>query len=254
MKNAFVILYGVAAYFIFLISFLYAIGFVGDFIVPKTINTGDVIGFWPALWINVGLLSLFAIQHSVMARPAFKRWWTRFVPASIERSTYVLATSITLLGIFWLWQPMNAVVWEVENAPATIIIYGIFALGWLIVFFSTFMINHFDLFGLKQVYEYVKGIEPKPGKLKITFLYQIVRHPIMLGFIIAFWATPVMTAGHLLFALVTTSYIWVAVGYLEERDLVKMHGDDYREYQKKVPMLIPIPKQKRQKGESLEVT
>ena len=245
MKKAISFIYGIVAYVIFLGTFSYAIGFVGDFWVPKTIDSGTEADFWIALGTNVILMTLFALQHSIMARPSFKKWWTRLVPKPIERSTYVLLASLALILLYWKWVPMKTVVWEVTDPTAVAILYGLFAVGWLIVLLATFMINHFDLFGLKQVYEYLKSIEPKPVEFKLTLFYRIVRHPIMLGFIIAFWAIPVMTLGHLIFAVTTTCYILVAISYLEERDLVKMHGESYREYQRTVPKIIPFSKGKK---------
>lgn len=242
MKRVIIFLYGFIAYVLFLGTFLYAIVFVGDFLVPKTINTGPETPFAKALVINLALLSAFALQHSIMARPGFKRWWTQFVHPAIERSTYVLMTNLVLMLLYWQWRPMPAIVWELQNEMAVNVMYSIFALGWLIVLLSTFMINHFDLFGLKQVYEYLKNITPKPISFKQPALYQVVRHPIMLGFIIGFWATPVMTMGHLVFAVTTTLYIIIAVKFLEERDLRNIHEDAYVEYQKRVPMLIPFLK------------
>lgn len=247
MKKAVVALYGLLAYGVFLAAFLYAIAFVGDFLVPKTINSGTPEDTTTSVLINLGLMSLFALQHSIMARPGFKKWWTGLIPRVAERSTYVLLASSLLFLLYWQWRPMPTVVWEVESEVGVLALNTLFALGWLIVLLATFMINHFDLFGLKQVYDYVKNIEPRRPEFKLRMLYQIVRHPIMLGFIIAFWATPVMTAGHLLFAATTTAYIYVAVAFLEERDLLKIFGDQYREYQKNVPMLLPFSKWKRGK-------
>jgi protein-S-isoprenylcysteine O-methyltransferase Ste14 len=235
------------AYVVFLAAFLYAIAFVGDFLAPKTINTGAEYDTMSSVLVNLALMSLFALQHSIMARPAFKRWWTRVIPKSIERSTYVLLASLILFLLYWQWRPMTSVVWEVQNETGIMVINALFILGWLVVLLSTFMINHFDLFGLRQVYHYVKSIEPRPTEFKLTMFYRIVRHPIMLGFIITFWATPVMTAGHLLFASVTTVYIYVAVAFLEERDLIKMFGEEYREYRRNVPMLIPFTKVRKSK-------
>ncbi|CAN5480407.1 isoprenylcysteine carboxylmethyltransferase family protein [soil metagenome] len=240
MKRIIAFLYGIIAYIIFLVSFLYAIVFVGDFLVPKTINTGTETPFTQALIINLAVLPVFALQHSIMARPGFKKWWMQIIHPAIERSTYVLLSSLALILIYWQWRPMTTVVWEVQNETAIAVLYGVFALGWLIVLLSTFMINHFDLFGLKQVYEYFRNLDPKPIPFKMSFLYGIIRHPLMLGFIIAFWATPVMTVGHLIFSLTTTIYILVAVKFLEERDLRKIHGEQYEKYQKEVPMLIPF--------------
>lgn len=245
MKKILTLIYGIIAYIIFLGAFLYAIPFVGDFFVDKTINTGVASPFGQALLINLVLLTIFALQHSIMARPGFKEWWTQIIPKPIERSTYVLLSSLALILLYWQWQPMQTVVWEVQHEAGVMTLYTLFGVGWLIVLLSTFMINHFDLFGLKQVYEYLKGIEPQPIPFKVSFFYRIVRHPIMLGFIIAFWAVPVMTVGHLVFAITTTLYILIAVKFLEERDLRRIHGEQYVEYQKQVPMLIPFTKRKK---------
>jgi protein-S-isoprenylcysteine O-methyltransferase Ste14 len=240
MKKVATLLFGIIAYVVFLAAFLYAIGFVGDMVVPKTINTGTSTNFLHALITDLILLSLFAIQHSVMARPGFKKWWTTIVGSAIERSIYVLLASLILFLLYWKWQPMEGVIWQIENTVAKTILHGLFGIGWLIVLLSTFMINHFELFGLKQVYENLKSIEPRPVAFKLSLFYSIVRHPIMLGFIIAFWSTPHMTLGHLIFSATTTVYILVAITYLEERDLVKMHGVQYKEYQSKVPKIIPF--------------
>ena len=245
MKRFLAAAYALVSYVVFLAAFLYAIGFVGNLLVPKSIDSGQGSDLFTALLVNLGLMSLFALQHSIMARPAFKRAWTRIIPAVIERSTYVLLSSLILFLLYWQWRPLTDVIWQVESGFLTALLLGLFALGWFIVLISTFMISHFDLFGLRQVYAYVKKIEPQPLRFRLTMLYSIVRHPIMLGFIIAFWATPQMTVGHLLFAAVTTAYIFVAVAFLEERDLIAMHGEDYREYQRKVPMLIPFTKSKK---------
>jgi len=242
MKKTFEFIYGIFAYIIFLIAFLYAVGFVGNFIVPKAIDSGTETSFLQALLVNSLVFGLFVLQHSVMARPAFKKWIKRIIGPAIERSTFVLLTSLILLLIFWQWQPIKTVVWEVENETLAAVLTGVFFIGWLIVFLSTFMINHFELFGLKQIFENLKNKQSQSHVLQVNFFYKIVRHPIMLGFIIAFWATPLMTVGHLVFSLATTIYIIVAVKYLEERDLRKLIGKEYEEYQKKVPMLIPFMK------------
>jgi protein-S-isoprenylcysteine O-methyltransferase Ste14 len=236
-------IYGSLSYILFFVVFLYAIGFVGDMVVPKTINSGaDMTANWPtAVIINLILLTIFALQHSIMARPGFKKWWTKFIPWSIERSTYVLLSSLALILIYYFWQPLQSVIWHVDNPAGANILTALFWLGWLIVLASTFMISHFELFGLKQVYMNLKQKQLSPPEFKMPMLYQFVRHPIMLGFIIAFWATPHMTAGHLLFAAVTTAYILVALQF-EERDLMKMFGERYREYRKKVPMVFPFTK------------
>ncbi len=240
MKKTISFLYGIIAYAIFLVAFLYAIGFVGNFFVPKAIDTGTEGAFLPSLLINALLLSQFALQHSIMARPAFKRWWTGIIGSVVERSTYVLLSSLSLLLIYWQWQPMLTTVWKVESPLGINVLYGLYGLGWLIVFLSTFMINHFELFGLKQVFENARNIQAEEQSFKVSYFYGIVRHPIMLGFLIAFWSTPVMTLGHLVFSITTTLYIFVAVKFLEERDLLKTHGQAYIDYKKKVPMIIPI--------------
>lgn len=234
--------YAVVCYAIFLVAFLYAIGFVGNIFVPRSIDISpSTLGTGLAVLLNSALLGVFAVQHSVMARPGFKRWWTQMVPEHLERSTYVLLASAILLGIFWCWAPITTVVWAVGSPLLRELIWGVFALGWLVVLTSTFMIDHFDLFGLRQVYHYLNGKGPQPPEFKTKFFYGLVRHPIMSGFIIAFWAAPTMTAGHLLFAAATTGYILIGTR-LEERDLVATLGERYQEYQRKVPALVPLPR------------
>lgn len=244
MKKSIILLYGIAAYFVFLIAFLYAIGFVGNIMVPKSIDSGTETTLFTSLFINIILLSVFALQHSIMARPAFKKWFTTIISPAMERSTYILLSSLALLLIYWQWQPITTIVWETENTVISSIITGIFFLGWLIVLLSTFMINHFELFGLAQIFDNLKNRQTPNPKFQTNYLYKIVRHPIMLGFIIAFWATTTMTVGHLLFTTVTTIYILIAVKYLEEKDLRKFIGEKYETYQKEVPMIVPFTKNK----------
>ena len=241
LSRAIALLYGVVAYAVFFCTFLYAIGFVEGLLVPKAIDDGAVGPLVPALIVNVLLMSVFAIQHSVMARPAFKRWWTRFVPKSIERSTYVLLASLALVLLFWQWQPIPQMVWQVTDPVLATAIVALSCFGWVLVLFSTFLINHFELFGVHQVVNNMRGHDMPAAHFKTPVLYKVVRHPIYLGFIIAFWAAPTMSVGHLLFAAVTTAYIFVGI-FLEERDLVVLFGDEYRRYRARVGMLIPFRK------------
>jgi protein-S-isoprenylcysteine O-methyltransferase Ste14 len=232
------LIYGIFAYVVFLATFLYAIGFVGGIYVPKSIDVGNLAPLSRALPTDVLLLGLFALQHSVMARPAFKRVWTTIIAASIERSTFVLASSLVLILLFWQWRPMPALVWQTTNPAGQTVLHALFFAGWLLVLASTFMIDHFDLFGLRQVWLNFCGLEYTSLSFSTGGLYRYVRHPIMLGFVIAFWATPTMSVGHLLFALATTGYILIAL-QLEEHDLVRFFGDSYREYRQRVPMVLP---------------
>ena len=235
--------YGLACYAVFLASFLYSIGFVGNLIVPKTIDSVPSATLPEAVAVDVVLLGLFAVQHSVMARPGFKDVWTRIVPRPVERSTYVLISSLLLALLCWRWQAIPAVVWEATAPALKAFLQAMFALGWLIVLLSTFMINHFDLFGLRQVYLRLRGLDYTPLSFTQRALYKFVRHPIMLGFLVAFWSTPVMTLGHLLFALATTGYIFIGI-FLEERDLRRAHGEAYERYRREASMILPLSRRK----------
>ena len=234
-----VFVYGVLSYAVFFGTFLYAAGFVGNLFVPKSLDSPPEQPFATALAINLVLLGIFAVQHSVMARPWFKRALTRLVPQAAERSTYVLASSVALILLFWQWQPLGGVVWQIEHPLARAATYAAFAFGWLLVLATTFLINHFDLFGLRQVWLHLRGREYTGLRFVTPGPYRLVRHPLYVGWLFAFWATPVMTATHLLFALATTAYILAAI-QLEERDLVHAHPE-YRDYRKRVPMLVPVP-------------
>lgn len=243
MKRSLVLLYGIIAYIAFFGTILYAIGFVGNLVVPKTIDGTPQVPIGKAILINSALLLLFALQHSIMARPAFKRRWTKIVPEPMERSTFVIFTCICLFLLMWQWQPMGGIIWSVENPMAKAILTAVYFIGWGIVFISTFMINHFDLFGLRQVWLYFRGEEYKPLPFRVPLFYRFVRHPLYFGFLIAFWATPVMTVAHLFFAVMTTGYILTAIQF-EEKDLVTHFGEKYISYKKKLPMIIPFMKKK----------
>ncbi|HEY6125116.1 MAG TPA: isoprenylcysteine carboxylmethyltransferase family protein [Steroidobacteraceae bacterium] len=242
-KRLSIFLYGVVSYAVFFLTFLYAIGFVGNFAVPRTLDGAPASDLTTALLVNLGLLGLFAIQHSVMARPAFKRWFTKLVPESAERSTYVLLSSVALIAMFYGWQPLGGVVWTVTDATARGVIWGCFAFGWLLVLVSTFLINHFDLFGLRQVWLQLMGRPYTHLEFRTPALYRLVRHPLYVGWFFAFWATPTMTVSHLVFALATTGYILIAI-QLEERDLIAHFGQTYRDYKKRVPMLVPFTRKR----------
>ena len=232
-----ILFYAILSYGVFLVSNLYALGFVGNYLVPKSIDVGERTNLSEAIVVNLLLLGLFAIQHSIMARPAFKQWWTKIIPVACERSTYVLLSSLIQLLLFWQWRPIPVQVWHVEGMAAGLLI-GLYWLGWLIMLASTFMIDHFELSGLRQAFSVLRGTELPGQSFRTPLLYKVVRHPIMLGLLLAFWATPQMSAGHLLFAVMTTAYILVGVQF-EERDLIAEFGATYQRYRQRVPMLLP---------------
>ena len=245
MKKTLFLLYGVVAYVSFFATFFYAIGFVSRLYVPPK----STLGF--ALLVNAALLSLFVLQHSIMARPAFKRWWTKFVPGPIERSTYVLLSSLCLLALFYFWQPLGGVVWYVESEPWQLLLFALCILGFGIVLISTFFINHFDLFGLRQVWFHFRNKKYSQLPFRTPYIYKYVRHPVYLGFMIAFWATPLMTATHLFFAIITTLYMLTAIRF-EENDLIKQFGTKYREYKRSAPMLLPFGRFSRSEKAAIE--
>ena len=243
MKRIIFFLYGFVSYLIVLATFAYAIAFVGNYIALKTIDSGYQGGTSAVIIVNLLLLSLFAIQHSVMARLSFKKWWTKIVPKPIERSTYVLLTSIVLILLFYFWRPMPEVIWNTQKTILAPVLTTLYFFGWFVVLSGTYLINHFNLFGLQQVFRNLKNQEQLYPKFVTPLYYKIVRHPLMVGFIIAFWSAPVMTVGHLIFAFATTGYILIAI-QLEERDLVRYHGEAYKRYQREVSQIIPMPPKK----------
>ena len=248
MSKAVALVYGVVCYVMFLVVILYFIGFEEDLVVLKTIDSGETGPLLGSIVTDLMLLGIFAIQHSVMARQEFKVWWTRFVPRSVERSTYVLFANLAVILLLWKWQPIPALVWSVENSGAAAFLTILSFAGWGTVFLSTFLINHFDLFGLKQVIDNLSGKVAREQKFYTPFLYKFVRHPLYLGFLLAFWATPLMTLGHLLFALATTAYIFIGIA-LEERDLGAHFGDTYLDYRARVSMIVPLPPKRLEPGE-----
>ena len=237
MSRILTLAYGGVSYVIFFLTFLYAIGFVGNVFVPKSLDSGPTAPWPRSLAIDLGLLTLFAVQHSVMARPGFKRLMTRVIPASLERSTYVLASSAALIFLFWQWRPLGGTIWHVEQPVARALLLTGFAFGWTLVLLSTFAINHFDLFGLRQTWRAFRGQPQSELRFATPILYRIVRHPLYVGWFFAFWCTPTMTVAHLVFAVMTTAYILIAI-QLEERDLMAAHPE-YVEYRRRVPMLVP---------------
>jgi protein-S-isoprenylcysteine O-methyltransferase Ste14 len=247
MKRYLTVAYGAAAYLLFLVAFLYLVAFVGNLWVPRTVDHGLPSPAGLAVLVNVLLVGAFGVQHSVMARPAFKAWWTRFVPPAIERSTYVVLSSAVLLLLYWQWRTIPAVVWDVRLPAARVVVWALFWLGWVIALGATFMINHFDLFGLRQVYLAWRQKPYTELHFRTHLFYRLVRHPLMLGFLISFWAAPTMTAGHLLFSIAMTGYILTAV-HIEERGLVAALGNDYREYRREVPMLVPLKHRARRRS------
>ena len=245
MKRLAIFLYGVGSYAVFFATFLYAIAFIGNFpLVPRTIDGVPEMAFGNALVINTLLLAVFAIQHSVMARPAFKAWWTRIIPQAAERSTYVLLSSLALIALFYFWQPMGGVIWQVENRSGQLPLLAGFGFGWALVLYSTFLINHFDLFGLRQVWLQLLGKPYTALPFKTPSAYKLVRHPLYLGWLFVFWCTPQMTVTHLLFAVLTSVYILIGI-FLEERDLLKAHPE-YEAYRQRVPMLLPSVRKAKQ--------
>jgi protein-S-isoprenylcysteine O-methyltransferase Ste14 len=249
VSRALTLLYGIVCYLIFFGTFLYAIGFVGDLIVPKTLDSGVAQDFGAALAVDAGLLLIFAVQHSVMARPWFKRIWTVVIPQQVERSTYVLLSSLCLVLLFWQWRPIGGTVWEVEQPVGRAALLALFVVGWTLVLVSTLLTNHFDLFGLRQAWMYFQKQPYVPIRFESRSLYKFVRHPLYVGWLLAFWASPLMTAAHLVFAVTTSAYIVVAIGF-EEKDLIQVHGEAYLRYREEVPMLLPSLRRRTSKSAS----
>lgn len=243
MNKVFSFIYGVICYLAFFVAFLYLIGFLGSLVVPKSIDSGAESGVIQSVLINIALVGLFAVQHTIMARPAFKDWWTKIVSRQVERSTFTLVASLIWALLFWQWRPMLGVVWSVDNPTGRAILFGLFWFGWGFTLFSSFIINHFDQFGLRQVWLHLTNREYRNLEFQAKSFYRLIRHPQMLGMIIAFWATPHMTTGHLVFAVTATIYTLIGIGF-EERDLVRFHGEDYVDYQHRVPKLIPFMKKR----------
>ncbi len=244
MKRTLFFLYGTICYLVFFGTFLYAMGFLGNFLVPKTIDSAVTVPLGEALLINLSLLGVFALQHSIMARKGFKKWLTKFIAEPLERSTYVLFSSLALVLLFWQWQPMGGEIWNFTGSALGYFMYGMYAFGWLLVLVTTFLINHFDLFGLRQVWLYLIGKKYTNLGFVTPGPYKMIRHPLYLGWLCVFWSTPVMSVAHLVFAVMTTAYIFVAIRF-EEKDLVTIHGRDYAEYRKKVPMMLPFGKKQK---------
>jgi len=246
VKRTVILLYGAVSYAVFFATFLYAIGFIDNLWVPKSMDSARDGSLGTALMIDLALLAAFALQHSVMARPAFKRWWTRIVPQSAERSTYTLLSSVALIALFVFWQPLGGLVWDVTATAAQAAIYSSYVLGWGLLLVSTFAISHFDLFGLRQVWLQFRGVAYQPVAFRMPWLYRQVRHPLYVGWLLIFWSTPTMTVTHLLFALMTTAYILVGI-QLEERDLAAAHPE-YEDYRRRVPMLVPFTRKNRDRA------
>jgi protein-S-isoprenylcysteine O-methyltransferase Ste14 len=251
MKRVLFFVYGVISYSLFFGVFCYLPGFLGNFLVPKSIDSPASVPFGEALLVNTALLGLFAIQHSVMARQGFKKWWTKFIPKPIERSTYVLLASLIVILLYWQWRPMGVTIWNITDPTLVIVFNGLMILGGLIVLVTTFLINHFDLFGLRQVWLYLIGKKYTNLGFVVPGPYKLIRHPLYFGWLLMFWATPVMTIAHLVFAVATTGYIFVAI-WFEEKDLITIHGRDYAEYKKRTPMIFPFGKKQKEVAQAYD--